>query len=130
MLKLRGFHAAYSRAKSYATMIDERAVPAQKPVFFETAMAAFHRAERLVFSGRGLDDCLPRSLALFVYLRRCNLTARHFIGVRRYPFAAHAWVEHDGQMLLEPRHFGTTPDMASSASPDQRRGFVPIAAMG
>ena len=129
-MKFSGFHAAYSRATSYAPVITESPVPAAKPVCLDTAMAAFHRAERLVFSGRGLDDCLPRSLALFVYLRRCNLTARHFIGIKRYPFAAHAWVEHADKILMEAAHFGATPDMASSASPDRRRGFVPIAAMG
>ena len=129
-LRFRGFHAAYNRAKSYATAGGAETVSAVRSLAFEAAMAAFHRADRFVISRRGLDDCLPRSLALFVHLRRRGLAVRHVIGVTRYPFAAHAWVEHGGDVLLEARRFGVTPNMASPADHGRRTGFVPIAEIG
>ena len=44
-------------------------------------------------------DCLPRALAIFVLLRRQGVPARLCIGVKRYPFGAHAWVECLGDVL-------------------------------
>ena len=68
----------------------------------ERALAAFSRAEHFVISRLGFEDCLPRSLALYVYLCRAGIPVRHQIGVRRYPFGAHAWVER-GQVPLLAR---------------------------
>ena len=44
-------------------------------------------------------DCLPRALAIFVLLRRRGVPATLCIGVKRYPFGAHAWVECLGEVL-------------------------------
>ena len=44
-------------------------------------------------------DCLPRSLAIYVLLRRQGVPATLRIGVKRFPFAAHAWVECLGEVL-------------------------------
>lgn len=44
-------------------------------------------------------DCLPRSLAVYVLLRRQGVPATLRIGVKRFPFAAHAWVECLGEVL-------------------------------
>ncbi len=44
-------------------------------------------------------DCLPRALAIFVLLRRQGVPATLRIGVKRYPFGAHAWVECLGEVL-------------------------------
>ena len=49
---------------------------------------------------RGLD-CLPRSLTLYLLLRRKGIPATLQIGVKRYPFGAHAWVECLGEVLDE-----------------------------
>lgn len=49
--------------------------------------------------------CLEQSLALFVTLRRAGAPAVLRIGVRPVPFAAHAWVELDGQAVNEPDDF-------------------------
>ena len=38
-------------------------------------------------------DCLPRALAIYVLLRSRGVPATLRIGVKRYPFGAHAWVE-------------------------------------
>lgn len=49
--------------------------------------------------------CLEQSLALFVTLRRAGAPAVLRIGVRPVPFAAHAWVELNGQAVNEPDDF-------------------------
>jgi Transglutaminase-like superfamily len=46
--------------------------------------------------------CLTKSLVLLALLSRRGIPATLVIGVRHDPFAAHAWVEHDGRPLLPP----------------------------
>jgi hypothetical protein len=46
--------------------------------------------------------CLTTSLVLTALLARRGIPARVVIGVRPDPFAAHAWVEHQGRPLLPP----------------------------
>jgi hypothetical protein len=66
------------------------------------ALASFSRAENVFLARRGLDDCLARSLSLFVFFRHLGLPAHHHIGVRGHPFTAHAWVTVEDAPLLEP----------------------------
>jgi len=79
------------------------------------AVTAFRRAENLYTARGAPDDCLPRSLALFRFLRESGLPAEHVIGVRRRPFQAHAWVECEG------------PRCSTTAPPPTRRwrGWTP-----
>ena len=49
-------------------------------------------------------DCLPRALTIFVLLRRRGVPATLRIGVKRYPFGAHAWVECLGEVLDDSAH--------------------------
>jgi hypothetical protein len=46
--------------------------------------------------------CLFRSLTLTALLQKRGIPSTVVIAVRPAPFAAHAWVEHDGRPLLEP----------------------------
>ncbi len=55
------------------------------------------------FPGRAL--CLEQSLTLLFLLRRRGLQATFRLGVQPYPFAAHAWIEHDGVAILEDAEF-------------------------
>jgi len=112
LVRVRGFAAAYAWARSLAP---GATASEHDDASLAAAVRAFTRAEHFVVSRLGPDDCLPRSLALFVFLCRCGVPARHRIGVRRYPFAAHAWVE-DGA--------GRVVDRA-----EQVTEFTPIAAM-
>lgn len=48
---------------------------------------------------QGNPDCLSRSLALLRTLRQARIDASICIGVRKCPFAAHAWVEAAGLVL-------------------------------
>ena len=51
------------------------------------------------FPGRAI--CLEQSVALYLLLRRRGVEAVLRSGAQPYPFQAHAWVEVDGQPVLE-----------------------------
>jgi hypothetical protein len=59
----------------------------------------YHSSRRI--SSQGRDDCLPRSFALAVALRRLGVDAQICFGVRKFPFLAHAWVEEGGRVVNE-----------------------------
>jgi hypothetical protein len=73
----------------------------------EHVEAIVHRVMRVYCSSRqrwnrrSKDDCLPRSLALVVALRRLGVDAEICFGVLKFPFAAHAWVEAGGRVINE-----------------------------
>jgi hypothetical protein len=50
--------------------------------------------------------CLFRSLTLNALLQRRGIAGTLVIAVRPQPFAAHAWVEHEGKPLLPPAEPG------------------------
>jgi hypothetical protein len=56
---------------------------------------------RISFPLRGV--CLPRSLTLYHFARRCGIPARLHCGVRRVDggFQGHAWLSLDGRPFLE-----------------------------
>jgi hypothetical protein len=90
-----GLRATYDRAA--ATPLGE---PEASPGTVKRAIDSFLRAENLFLSRRAPKDCLLRSLALFRYLRATGVPVEHRIGAKRFPFGAHAWVEHEGEALL------------------------------
>jgi hypothetical protein len=94
-LKRNGFRTTY---ESYAQIALR---PGTKPL--ASALRAFTRAENVFVAGRAPGDCLLRSLSLYRFLRSLGCPAEHVIGVRRFPFKAHAWVEYDGAPLLDGR---------------------------
>jgi hypothetical protein len=61
------------------------------------ALEAVRAATRYYYRRR--LDCLPRALAIFVLLRWRGVPATLHIGVKRFPFGAHAWVECLGEVL-------------------------------
>jgi len=97
-LKWRGFHDFVQRLESLPPASDD----GSQEVRVKLAEIRFLRAERFFISSRGADDCLPRSLALYLFIVLCcGLSARHHIGISRYPFKAHAWVTHHRIALLD-----------------------------
>ena len=79
-------------------------------------LVAVRSATRYYFRRR--LDCLPRSLAIYVLLRRQGVPATLRIGVKRFPFGAHAWVECLGEVLDD-----STDDW-------QHEPYVPILSTG
>ncbi|MEO6923366.1 MAG: lasso peptide biosynthesis B2 protein [Bryocella sp.] len=97
---LRRFGFAPTYAAAYAASVEHRphAVAARDLARAERAFAA---AENFFVSRSAPNDCLPRSLALFRFLRKMGLPATHWIGFDRYSLSAHAWVECDGRVILD-----------------------------
>jgi hypothetical protein len=63
-------------------------------------------AERVVARIPGDSRCLMRSLVVLTMLARRGIDARLILAARPSPeFAAHAWVERDGDPLLPTRGF-------------------------
>jgi hypothetical protein len=56
--------------------------------------------------------CLPQAVASARLLRCRDYPVTLVIAVRRFPFAAHAWVEYDGEVLTDRQ--------------DIKREFVPL----
>lgn len=95
-LRRHGFGAVYRRFAPAGARAGGTAGDVEK------ARAAFLRAESCYLRRRAPNDCLPRSLALYGYLRGLGLPVVHRIGARRFPsFRCHAWVEYDGAPLLD-----------------------------
>lgn len=51
------------------------------------------------FYYRSQSDCLPRALNTLLLLRSANIPAQLCIGVRKFPFEGHAWVECEARVL-------------------------------
>lgn len=91
-------------ARTYAYLARLPRPPAPAPEGrIEAAVQAFARAELAFVIRAAPADCLPRSLALWRFLISVGVPAEHRIGVQRFPFAAHAWTEVDGQVLFDSR---------------------------
>jgi transglutaminase superfamily protein/coenzyme PQQ synthesis protein D (PqqD) len=104
-----GFHRTYER---YALLpVAEDATGA------DSALAAFVAAENVFVARRAPNDCLVRSLALYRFLLSVGVPAEHVIGVRRFPFAAHAWVESGGASLLHEASHDFAPLARIGAPP-------------
>jgi hypothetical protein len=73
------------------------------------AVAAFIWAENLFWYRDAPNDCLPRSLALYRFMRSLDLPVTHKIGGKRFPgLLIHAWVESEGVPLVDD------PDLLST----------------
>lgn len=96
-LKTKGFANTYRAGNARAGMRTR-----EEEGQLTGPLSAFLFAENFLFSIRGINDCLYRSLAVHRYLRWLGFPAVHVIGVRRAPFAAHAWVEVNGEGVLAP----------------------------
>jgi Transglutaminase-like superfamily len=95
-LKLLGFGRSVARARRLGDV-----PPAPRPALPEAVeRTAYHVAlAAAFFPGRAI--CLEQSLTLYVLLRRRGIAAQLKLGVQPFPFAAHAWVELDGEPVNE-----------------------------
>jgi hypothetical protein len=104
-LRFRGFSKTYGRQTEVCGTAGQCAIPP-----LEVLVRSFLAAENIAFFiRRAPNDCLARSLALFRYLRWRGIPATHIIGIRRVPFAAHAWVEVLGEGVFAPAPGGFSP---------------------
>ena len=92
-----GFPRVFRFVKQWGGRTGRVAAPTAQERLVRRSLLAVHTATRYYYRRR--LDCLPRALTLYVLLRRRGVLATLCIGVKRYPFGAHAWVECLGQVL-------------------------------
>ena len=51
------------------------------------------------FYYRPRKDCLPKALTIYYLLRRQGVPVNFCLGVKKYPFSAHSWVEYQGEII-------------------------------
>nr|WP_181718619.1 lasso peptide biosynthesis B2 protein [Pedobacter sp.]QJS06272.1 Coenzyme PQQ synthesis protein D [Pedobacter sp.] len=90
---------------------------APKADMISNALAMFKYAENGFRIGTSDIDCLPRSLALYSYLLAGGIRVDHCIGVRRFPFGAHAWVELCGAPIYDSPDFVKQFTLISKMTP-------------
>lgn len=75
-----------------------RLSPAENPADAPTAqLADAHVRARMLYPRR--IECLVGSAALAAHAWSAGIPAVFVIGVQKYPFIAHSWVEHDGRVV-------------------------------
>ncbi len=84
------------RSRAESTRVDFDAEGDGVVVAWRLAKAS----RRVLFNLPGDSRCLFRSLTLMSMLERRGVPQRLVIAVRPRPFAAHAWIEVDGQAVL------------------------------
>lgn len=97
-LSARGFARTYLQ---YSQLPISKSNTLDADALLQRSVAAFALAEDFFLIKRAPQDCLPRSLAVFRFLRSVGLPVEHYIGVQRFPFQAHAWVEYNGRIVQD-----------------------------
>lgn len=109
-LRIAGFQRTLRWIEGRVRQVPTRAMA--RPEHIIEAQRAVAMAAAL-YPGRAL--CLEQSLALYYFLRCAGIGARLRLGVKPYPFEAHAWVEHDGMPVNDFAehvcHFAPLPDL-------------------
>ena len=95
--RLFGFPRVYGLVRQWAGRFEIANESAATPSAVDRTLLAVASATRYYWRRR--LDCLPRSLTTYLLLRQQGVFATLRIGVRRYPFGAHAWVECQGRVL-------------------------------
>jgi hypothetical protein len=113
LLRTRGF------SRTYRLYAGTRFPLAAETISIADGRAAFLRSESWFFFSRNAPlDCVPRSLALFSFLRRAGLNVSHRVGGRRFPvFNMHAWVEHAGVPVLDDPRYARDYHVITSIDP-------------
>ncbi|MCU4930820.1 lasso peptide biosynthesis B2 protein [Bacillus thuringiensis] len=61
--------------------------------------ALLKKIDKVCFWFFGNAQCLHRSLIGFKLLRQQGLSVQLVVGVKKFPFSSHAWVECDGTVI-------------------------------
>ena len=64
-------------------------------------ISAICKAVRIAtaFYYRPRKDCLPKALTIYYLLRKQGVPVKFCLGVKKYPFSAHSWVEYQGEII-------------------------------
>ena len=99
--RLFGFPRVFRFLDGWGQRVAESGCPRVQGRTVRRTVEAVRRATR--YYCRRRLDCLPRAVTIFVLLRRQGVPATLRVGVKRYPFGAHAWVECLGEVLDDSR---------------------------
>jgi transglutaminase superfamily protein len=92
---MAGFDKTLRRAVQNRTELS-RLTEDKALAYMKAAVLAVQHATQIYYRRR--LDCLPKSLTLFVLLKK-KLPVNLCIGVKKFPFAGHAWVEYQNKIL-------------------------------
>lgn len=92
MLRLRGFNRLQEFVRRWPVL--GQSDPGKEPMIIPSLCRALDRA---VLFSIGPAYCLKQSAVLVCMLRMYGIPAQMILGVNHLPFAAHAWVEVNGQ---------------------------------
>jgi hypothetical protein len=92
-----GFNRVYKAFARRARTLKRRVPEAQEQEVLDRTLAGVVTATRLYYRRR--KDCLPKSLTIYYLVRTQGIDATLCIGVKKFPFAGHAWVEYGGRIV-------------------------------
>ena len=95
--RVLGFPRVFRLVDRWGRRPADSASPAEQGAQVHRVVEAVRIATRYYWRVR--RDCLPRAMATYVLLRQRGLPATLHVGVKRYPFGGHAWVECLGKVL-------------------------------
>ena len=90
-----GFDRVYQRALAGGGRVKHGSDSIQDE-HVERAVTAVQLATRLYYRNR--LDCLPKALTLFLLLKN-KAQVDFCLGVKKFPFAGHAWIEYRGMVI-------------------------------
>lgn len=115
LVRKRGFPGLYRRLASWPVRAGRRRDPSR----IGEICSAVDRAAALYFKRAW---CLQRSATATFLLRNAGFPAVMVIGVQGMPFAAHAWVELDGEVANDRPQIREAYDVIERLGPPAGRG--------
>jgi hypothetical protein len=92
-----GFNRVYKAFVRWTRTLKRRVPEAQEQDVLDRTLAAVVTATRLYYRRR--KDCVPKSLTIYYLVRKQGIDANLCIGVKKFPFAGHAWVEYGSRIV-------------------------------
>jgi hypothetical protein len=92
-----GFGRVYSFFVSRGKKGAKRAPKSEDREIISATCKAVSTATRFYYRAR--KDCLPKALTIYHLLRRQGLQVDFCLGVKKYPFSGHSWVEYEGEII-------------------------------
>ena len=92
-----GFNRVYKAFARWTRTLKRRVPEAQEQEVLDRTLSSVVTATRLYYRRR--KDCLPKSLTIYYLVRKQGIDANLCIGVKKFPFAGHAWVEYGGRIV-------------------------------
>ena len=92
-----GFNGVYKAFVRWTRKMRRPVPEGQEQQVLDRTLAGVVAATRLYY--RRQKDCLPKSLTIYYLVRKQGIPANLCIGVKKFPFAGHAWVEYGGRVV-------------------------------